>query len=46
MKIPVVPLVIAVTLLGSVLILFNSMSSEKMVLGPPRLQRVVDLDGT
>jgi len=46
MKIPVVPVVVAATLIGGVLYLFNSMSSGRLTLGEPRLEKLVDLEGT
>ena len=46
MKIPVVPLVVATTLVAGAVFLFNSMSSGRKILGPPRLERLVDLNGT
>jgi len=46
MKIPVVPLVVATTLVVGAIILFNSMSSGQKTFGMPRLERLVDLDGT
>ena len=46
MKIPVIPLVVATTLIGLVLLLFNSMSSGKKVLGAPKMDRLVDFEGT
>jgi len=47
MKIPVIPLAVAVTLVAIVVYLFNSASSGRpKVLGQPRLEKLVDLDGT
>jgi len=45
MKIPWIPLVVAATLVGAVLFIFNSMSSGKKVFGAPRIEKLVDLDG-
>jgi Tol biopolymer transport system component len=46
MKIPVIPLVVATTLVVIVVFLFNSMSSGRKVFGPPQLEKLVDLEGT
>ena len=45
MKIPVLPLVIATTIVVVVVVLFNSMGSGPKVLGMPRLDKLVDFDG-
>jgi Tol biopolymer transport system component len=45
MKIPVIPLVVATSLVAVVVFLFNSMSSGKKTFGPPQLQNLVDLEG-
>jgi len=45
MKIPVVPLAVATTLIVVVLYLFNSASSGQLTLGEPRLEKLVDLKG-
>ena len=45
MKIPIIPLVVAASLVAIVLIIFNSMTSEHKVLGAPHLERLVDLEG-
>jgi Tol biopolymer transport system component len=45
MKIPVVPLVVATTLIAVVLYLFNSASSEHLTFGEPRLEKLADLEG-
>jgi Tol biopolymer transport system component len=47
MKIPVVPLVVASTLVGVVVYLFNSASSGRMTFGEPRLEKLADIaEGT
>ena len=46
MKIPVVPLAVATTLVAAAVILFNSASSGRKTFGMPGLERLVDLDGT
>lgn len=47
MKIPVVPLVVASTLVGVVVYLFNSASSGRMTFGEPRLEKLTDIaEGT
>jgi len=46
MKIPWVPLVVATTLVTVVVILFNSMSSGPKVFGQPRLEKLVDFEGS
>lgn len=46
MKIPWIPLVVATTLVVIVVFLFNSMGSNQKVFGQPRLEKLVDLDGT
>ena len=45
-RVPIVPLAIATTLVVGVVYLFNSMSSGKKVLSEPKVQKLVDLDGT
>jgi Tol biopolymer transport system component len=45
MKVPVIPLVIATTIVVIVVVLFNSMGSRERILGAPRLEKLVDLDG-
>ena len=46
MKIPVIPLAVAATLVGGVVYLYNSANSERTVMGEPRLEKLVDLEGT
>jgi Tol biopolymer transport system component len=46
MKIPVVPLAVATTLIAVVLYLFNSASSGQLTFGEPRLEKLADLEGT
>jgi Tol biopolymer transport system component len=46
MKIPVVPLAVAATLIAVVLYLFNSASSVRLTFGEPRLEKLTDLEGT
>lgn len=46
MKIPVIPVVVAASLIAIVIFLFHSMSSGQKVFGQPRLEKVVDLEGT
>ena len=46
LKIPVIPLVVATTLIVIVLYLFNSASSGNLTFGEPRLEKLVDLEGT
>ena len=46
MKIPVIPIAVAATLILLVLFLFNSMSSRPKVLGAPKLELLADLEGT
>jgi Tol biopolymer transport system component len=45
MRIPVVPLAVAGTLIAVVLYLFNSASSGRLTLGEPRLEKLADLEG-
>lgn len=45
LKIPVIPLVVATTLIAGVLYLFNSISSGRLTFGEPRLEKLVDLGG-
>ena len=46
MKIPVIPLTVAGTLIAIVLYLFNLASSEKTVFGEPRFEKLAELAGT
>jgi Tol biopolymer transport system component len=46
MKIPVIPIAVAATLIILVLFIFNSMSSRPKVLGAPKMERLIDLEGT
>jgi Tol biopolymer transport system component len=46
MKVPVIPLTVATILVIGVIFLFKSMSSGHKVFGKPRLEKLVDLDGT
>jgi Tol biopolymer transport system component len=46
MKVPVIPLVVASTLIAGVVYLFNSASSGKMTFGEPRLEKLGDIGGT
>jgi Tol biopolymer transport system component len=45
MKLPIVPFIVAVTLLTVVVYLFNSTSSGRRTLEVPKLTRLADLDG-
>jgi Tol biopolymer transport system component len=45
MKIPVIPIVVAATLVIIVVFLFNSMSSEQKTFGAPKIERLVDIEG-
>src|SRR6266516_2972125 len=45
MKLPIVPLVIAVTLLSAVVYLFTATRSNHRTLDAPRLTRLADIDG-
>src|SRR5213593_499452 len=45
MKFPIIPLVIAVTLLSAVVYLFTATRSERRTLDVPRLTRLADIDG-
>jgi Tol biopolymer transport system component len=46
MKLPVIPLVVAATLIGIVVYLFNSVSSGRLKFGEARLEKIADLMGT
>jgi Tol biopolymer transport system component len=46
MKIPVIPLVVAATLIGLVVYLFNSVSSGRLTFGEARLEKIADFMGT
>jgi Tol biopolymer transport system component len=46
MKIPVVPLAVATTLIAVVLYLFNSASSGHLTFGESRLEKLTDLEGS
>ena len=46
MKIPWIPLVVATILVVVVVFLFNSIGSTQKVFGQPRIEKLVDLDGT
>src|SRR5262245_52680247 len=46
MRLPIVPFVIAATLLAAVVYLFNSSTSGRRTLDVPRLTRLADIDGT
>ena len=46
MKVPWIPLAVAATLVVIVVLLFNSMSSGRKVMGAARVERLVDVDGT
>src|SRR5262245_60279366 len=45
MRLPIIPLVVAVILLGAVWYLFNATRSGERILDKPRLMRLVDVDG-
>jgi len=45
MKLPIIPLVIAVTLLSAVVYLFTATRSNRRTLDVPRLTRLADIDG-
>lgn len=46
MRLPIVPLLIAVTLLTGVIYLFNATAPDRRILDVPRLTRLADIDGT
>jgi len=46
MRLPIIPFIIAATLLGAAVYLFNSTSSGRQTLDVPRMTRLADIDGT
>src|SRR5262245_10398357 len=45
MRLPIIPFLIAATILGTVVYLFNSTGSTRRILDVPRLTRLADIDG-
>src|SRR6185295_14127584 len=45
MKLPIIPLAVAATLITVVVYLFNSMSSGRVTFGEPRLEKLGDISG-
>src|SRR5262245_25089059 len=45
MRLPIIPFLIAATILGTVVYLFNSTGSARRILDVPRLTRLADIDG-
>jgi Tol biopolymer transport system component len=45
MKLPVIPILVAATLLGGVVYLFNATWSERKTLDVPKVMRLADIDG-
>ena len=46
MRLPIVPFIVAATLLTAAVYLFNSTKSGHRILDVPRLTRLADIDGT
>lgn len=46
MRLPIIPFIVATTLLLAVVFLFTSLRSENRVLGVPKLGRLADIEGT